>query len=82
MRREQGFGPLSAPALAAGVTPREVEVLEQLALGSSTPEIAAALFLSPLTVKQHLVRLSEKLGAHNRTHLLVIALRQGIVTLD
>ncbi|HEX3100254.1 MAG TPA: LuxR C-terminal-related transcriptional regulator [Pyrinomonadaceae bacterium] len=45
---------------------RELEVLRQLAKGSSTNEIAAQLFISPTTVNNHVQRILKKLSAHTR----------------
>lgn len=50
-----------------GLTPREVEVLGWVARGQTNAEIAAALFISPLTVRKHLENIFEKLGVRTRT---------------
>lgn len=50
-----------------GITPRELEILEHIARGSSTREIAAALFVSENTVKTHSTRLFDKLSVNRRT---------------
>lgn len=58
-------------ALAAlGISPRELEVLHEIAAGHSNKEIAARLHVSPNTVKTHVARLLEKLGAKRRTDAL------------
>jgi DNA-binding CsgD family transcriptional regulator len=49
-----------------GITPREMEILELIARGMSTREIAAALFVSENTVKTHASRLFDKLGVNRR----------------
>jgi DNA-binding CsgD family transcriptional regulator len=67
-------------ALAAlGISPRELAVLRQIAAGHSTKEIAAALHVSPNTVKTHTARLFEKLGAKRRTDAINKARELGIV---
>lgn len=67
-------------ALAAlGISPRELTVLEALAAGQSNKEIAAALHVSPNTVKTHIARLFEKLGAKRRTDAINRARELGIV---
>jgi NarL family two-component system response regulator LiaR len=58
-----------------GITPRELEILEQIAAGKSTREIAAALFVSENTVKTHASRLYDKLGVSRRTQAVEKARR-------
>ena len=53
-----------------GISPRECEVLELLAAGHANKVIARRLAISPNTVKTHLARLFEKLGAENRTQAI------------
>jgi DNA-binding CsgD family transcriptional regulator len=79
-------GPKPAPfdgnpkALASlGVSPRELIVLQELAAGRSNKEIARRLDVSPNTVKTHLARLYEKLGARRRTDALKRAREHGII---
>jgi DNA-binding CsgD family transcriptional regulator len=50
-----------------GITPRELEILELIALGLSNKEIADRLFVSENTVKTHSSRVFDKLGAKRRT---------------
>lgn len=72
-------GPL---ALHTGLQPlskREQEVLEELATGKSTHEIAEALELGDETVKSHLSRIYAKLKASDRVQAVVIAMRHGLV---
>jgi NarL family two-component system response regulator LiaR len=49
-----------------GITPRELEILEHIASGMSTREIAETLFVSENTVKTHASRLFDKLGVNRR----------------
>lgn len=53
-----------------GMSPRECEVLELLAAGHANKVIARQLEISPNTVKTHLARLFEKLGAENRVQAI------------
>jgi len=62
-----------------GISARELEVLQQLAAGHSNKEIAARLHVSPHTVKTHVARLFEKLGANRRTEAINKARELGIV---
>jgi len=61
------------------LTEREREVLRLVGLGLSNDEIAAKLFLSPLTAKTHVSRILSKLQARDRVHLVVIAYETGLV---
>ncbi len=64
------------------VTRREEEVLQAITDGCSTPEVAARLYLSQKTVKNHLASIYQKLDARDRTQAVLTALRLGIVHLD
>ncbi len=64
------------------LTPREADVLRQLALGLSNKEIAAALSVGEETVKSHVGSLFGKLGVENRAQAVVRAIRLRIVSLD
>jgi DNA-binding NarL/FixJ family response regulator len=67
------------PQALAELTSREREVLAQVAAGLSNDEIAAALYLSPLTVKTHVSRMMTKLGVRDRAQLVVLAYESGLV---
>lgn len=62
-----------------GLSPRELEVLQELAAGRSNKEIAARLDVSPNTVKTHVANLFEKLGAKGRLDAINRARELGIV---
>jgi two-component system response regulator DegU len=64
------------------VTRREEEVLQLIADGCSTPEVAERLFISQKTVKNHLASIYQKLDARDRTQAVLQAVRMGIVRLD
>ena len=67
---------------APGTTPlskREREILQKVANGSTTKQVASELGISPHTVKTHLERIFEKLGANDRAQAVAIAIRSGIV---
>lgn len=63
------------PALSA----REKEILQKVAYGATTKEVAHDLGISPHTVKTHLERIFEKLGANDRAQAVAIAIRSGVV---
>ena len=64
------------------ITRREEEVLQLIADGCSTPEVAAKLYISQKTVKNHLASIYQKLDARDRTQAVLRAVRMGIVRLD
>lgn len=64
------------------VTKREEEVLQLIADGCSTPEVAERLYISQKTVKNHLASIYQKLDARDRTQAVLQAVRMGIVSLD
>jgi DNA-binding NarL/FixJ family response regulator len=64
------------------LTPRETDVLRQLALGRSNKEIGEALGIGEQTVKSHVGHVLAKLHAENRGQATVEALKRGLVTLE
>jgi DNA-binding NarL/FixJ family response regulator len=62
-----------------GLTDREQVVLQELALGKNTKEIAGTLVVSEETVKTHLAHIYQKLGVNDRVQAVALALRQGLV---
>jgi DNA-binding NarL/FixJ family response regulator len=62
-----------------GLSEREREVLGLMAAGSTNPEIAAALHLSPHTIKEHASALYRKLSVRNRTEAVQKAQRLGLL---
>jgi DNA-binding NarL/FixJ family response regulator len=61
------------------LTAREREIVAMVAQGLSNEQIAAQLYLSPLTAKTHVNRAMAKLGARDRAQLVVIAFQSGLV---
>jgi DNA-binding NarL/FixJ family response regulator len=63
----------------AKLTTREVEVLQQAALGHRNRDIGEKLFIAEATVKVHLKRIMGKLAARDRTQAVAIAARRGFI---
>jgi DNA-binding CsgD family transcriptional regulator/ArsR family metal-binding transcriptional regulator len=61
------------------LSPREIEVLSHMGQGLTNREISDLLFISPHTVKSHVVNIFNKLGVNHRVQAVVWAARQGIV---
>lgn len=61
------------------LTPREGEILQQLAEGVSVAVLAQRLYISQSTAKTHMSKLYDKLGAQNRTQAIMAAMRLGLV---
>jgi two-component system, NarL family, response regulator DegU len=72
----------TAPEAERIVTKREEEVLQLIADGCSTSEVAQQLYISQKTVKNHLASIYQKLDARDRTQAVLRAVRMGIVRLD
>ena len=68
-----------APLPAAELTLLEKDVLEQVAEGRSSEEIASALAIAENTVKNHMQNVLEKLHLENRVQAATFALRQGLL---
>ena len=62
-----------------GISARELAVLQEIVAGRSNKEIAARLHIAPSTVKTHVARLYEKLGAKRRTDAVNRARELGLV---
>jgi DNA-binding NarL/FixJ family response regulator len=71
-----------APLAESPLTSRETAVLEQMAKGRSSKEIARALEISPQTVKNHITHVFSKLGVTDRTSAVLLALRRGWIKDD
>jgi DNA-binding NarL/FixJ family response regulator len=71
--------PAADPGRLDGLTGREREVLAQVGAGRSNAEVGAALHISPDTARTYVSRLLAKLGARDRSQLVVIAYESGLV---
>ncbi|MGZ8733756.1 MAG: response regulator [Acidimicrobiia bacterium] len=69
------------PTVPSPLTKREEEILQSVADGRSTTEVATDLFISAKTVKNHLASIYVKLEARDRTQAVLSGVRLGIVSL-
>ena len=72
---------LAEHAVDAALSPAEVRVLRLIAEGKSNREIAAHLLTTEDSIKSHVKNILSKLGANDRTHAVVVALKRGIIEL-
>jgi len=77
---ERASAPARLPSGLAELTEREREVLSLVARGLSNVELAESLHVSVPTAKTHVSRVLAKLGARDRTQLVIIAYESGLVT--
>lgn len=80
--REEASPATTATPRSPGLEPltqREIETLGMLAAGHSTGEIARRLFISPVTVRNHVQHILEKLGVHSKSEAIAYAFRHHLV---
>ncbi len=66
----------------APLSPREIEILEQISRGNSNKQIARILSISDQTVKNHITSILKKLAVNDRTEAVVYSLRQGWIKME
>ena len=76
---EAGANPPES-ALLGTLTPREREILLAIAEGLNNGELATRFYLSESTVKTHVGRILQKLGARDRVHLVILAYEHGLLS--
>jgi DNA-binding NarL/FixJ family response regulator len=64
------------------LTPRETEILQLMASGLSTDDIATELSVSPYTLRTHVQNILTKLGVHSKLEALAFAIRHGKVVAE
>jgi two-component system response regulator NreC len=78
-----GFSPTESTSSAYSIlTPREREVLQLMAEGKTTNQIAESLFVSVKTVEAHRKQMMNKLNIHSVAELTKYAIRQGLTSLE
>jgi DNA-binding NarL/FixJ family response regulator len=70
------YGQEAAPIFAP-LSPREVEILDNIAKGMTNKQVAYALTISEQTVKNHMSSILRKLSVNDRTQAVVYAMKQG-----
>jgi DNA-binding NarL/FixJ family response regulator len=75
-------GKTEVETLISPLTARETEILNYVAQGYSNKQIAAELSISEQTIKNHVASIMLKLNANARTQAVVIAVQQGLISID
>jgi DNA-binding NarL/FixJ family response regulator len=78
-RPVEGMLPAPSARRLRQLSAREIEVLRLVAAGRSNNAAGEQLQLSALTVKSHLARIARKLGTGDRAHMVVVAMRAGLI---
>jgi len=71
-----------AEAFISPLTPREIEILNYIAQGYLNKQIAIELGISEQTIKNHVTSILRKLNANARTEAVVVAIRQGLISIS
>ncbi|MCR4393666.1 MAG: response regulator transcription factor [Dehalococcoidales bacterium] len=71
-----------AEAFISPLTPREMEILKYIGQGYLNKQIAAELGISEQTIKNHVTSILRKLNANARTEAVVLALKQGLISIN
>ncbi|WP_109471100.1 response regulator transcription factor [Ornithinimicrobium cavernae] len=79
LREMASDNPEGRPSLDM-LTPRELDVLRELADGATNADLSRRMVLSEATVKTHISRMLMKTGCHDRAQLVALAYRSGLVT--
>lgn len=66
-------------ARLAGITPRELQVLQLAAEGLTYEEIGCRLFIATETAKSHMRQVRLKLRVHSRSHAIAVGFRKGML---
>jgi cyclic di-GMP phosphodiesterase len=66
--------------LGLDLTPREIEILQLMALGHTNSDVANSLYISAHTSRNHTHNIFQKLGVHSKLEAVATAMREGILT--
>ena len=69
-------------AFMSPLTPREIEILNYIARGFLNKQIAVELGISEQTIKNHVTSILRKLNANARTEAVVLAIKQGLISIS
>ncbi len=69
----------ATPDALTSLTPRELDVMREVARGRSNHEIATRLYLSDATIKTHVASILKKLGLRDRIQVVVCAYETGLI---
>lgn len=72
---------MTCEATRKSLTKREIDVLVEVAKGYSAKEIGMRLHVAPRTVDKHVETMLLKLAARNRSHMVVMAIAGGLITI-
>jgi DNA-binding CsgD family transcriptional regulator len=64
---------------SSGISNNELRILQLIANGLDTKDIARTLYLSEYTVNDYVKSILRKFGAKNRSHAVAVALRKGLI---
>ena len=76
------FWQSQAQSFISPLTPRETAILQYIARGYLNKQIAAELGISEQTIKNHVTSILRKLNANARTEAVVVAIKQGLISID
>jgi PAS domain S-box-containing protein len=74
-----GAGTRISPGCPRALTLRETQVLRLMAAGTGTRQVASLLSISPVTVRNHIAHILDKLEVHNKLHAIVVAHRLDLI---
>jgi DNA-binding NarL/FixJ family response regulator len=71
--------PVPAAAMVYDLKAEDLDLIQLFADGYSTPEICDIFGVTPPTVHKHTLKISQRLGARNRTQMVYLAVKKGLI---